>query len=155
MLKLGDLAPDFSLSSADGFKRSLADYRGGYLVLYFYPRDNTGGCTTEAIDFTAALPEFAALGARVVGISPDTVERHQSFRAKHGLAVELLADPEHAVIERYGAWQAKTLYGKTSLGVMRSTYLVDPEGVIVRVWPRVKVAGHAAEVLDELRARRG
>ena len=153
MLTLGDKAPDFELAAIGERQVALADFKGSYLVLYFYPRDNTSGCTTEALDFTAALPEFKACGAQVVGISPDTVAKHADFSRKHGLQVELLADPEHRVIESYGAWQTKTLYGKTSMGVVRSTFLIDPTGVIVRAWPKVKVGGHVAEVLAALRAQ--
>ena len=153
MLTAGDKAPDFELTASGGRLVRLGDFRGSFVVLYFYPRDNTAGCTTEALDFTVALPEFKACGAQVLGVSPDTVAKHEGFSRKHGLQVELLADSEHRVIESYGAWQAKTLYGKTSMGVVRSTFLIDPDGLVVKIWPKVKVSGHVADVLADLRSR--
>lgn len=155
MPDVGDKAPAFRLKDQAGATRTLASFAGRWLVLYFYPRDDTPGCTREACDFTSAAPAFAALDADVVGVSPDDVERHAKFAAKHGLAVTLLSDPGHRTLEAYGAFGEKTLYGKRSVGVIRSTVLVDPKGRIAHRWPRVKVDGHAEAVrarLAELRA---
>lgn len=153
-LKVGDPAPEFTLPDQDGEQRSLSDYRGGWLVLYFYPKDDTPGCTVEAQEFTALHDAFEEAGAVVLGVSPDPVERHARFRDKYGLRVRLLADPDHRVMEAYGAWGEKTLYGRKSVGVIRSTVLVDPEGRIAAHWPRVRAKGHAKAVLDELKSLR-
>jgi thioredoxin-dependent peroxiredoxin len=129
---------------------------GKWVVLYFYPKDFTSGCTTEACEFSAALPFFKKLGATVIGVSPDTEERHQKFAEKHGLEITLLADPDREVLGRYGAWGKKNMYGRVVEGVLRSTVLIDPAGKIAHHWPKVKAAGHAEEVrkkLEELRGR--
>lgn len=151
MLTVGDSAPDFTLSDQDGTPVALSDYRGQWVVLYFYPRDNTSGCTREAIDFTEYLEEYKKLNARVFGISPDSVQSHQKFIKKHNLKVALLADPEHGVLKKYGVWQEKSMYGRKYFGVVRSTYLIDPEGKIAKVWQKVKVTGHADDVMCEIR----
>jgi thioredoxin-dependent peroxiredoxin len=145
----GAEAPDFELESADGPVR-LSDFAGRTLVLYFYPKDDTPGCTNEAKDFSA-LDDFAKAGATVVGVSKDSVKRHQNFAAKYGLAVRLASDPEGDVIGRYGSWVEKTLYGRQYMGIDRSTFLIR-DGVIRRVWRKVKVPGHAQQVLDAVRA---
>ncbi|GKT10638.1 EVE domain-containing protein [Desulforhabdus sp. TSK] len=154
LLKNGDPAPDFSLASSEGKDVRLSDYRGKYVVLYFYPKDNTSGCTTEALEFTELQPELERLQTVVLGVSKDSVESHQKFVEKQGLKILLLSDPDKKVLESYGAWQLKKMYGKESWGVVRSTFLVGPDGRIVQSWPKVaKAAGHAAKVLEELKAR--
>lgn len=153
MVKVGDAAPDFAMVADNGETVTLASLRGTRVVLYFYPKDDTPGCTVEAQDFTAALPQFHALRAEVFGVSRDTTKRHQSFCKKHGLTVRLLTDGEDAAVHKaYGAWGEKKLYGKVSEGCIRSTFLIDEEGVVRAVWSPVKVLGHAAAVLDSLRA---
>ena len=146
----GAQAPDFELESADGPVR-LSDFAQRTLVLYFYPKDDTPGCTTEAKDFSALADDFAKAGATVVGVSKDSVKRHQNFAAKYGLAVRLASDPEGQVIERYGSWVEKSLYGRQYMGIDRSTFLIQ-DGVIRRIWRKVKVANHAQQVLDAAKA---
>ena len=150
MLQVGKRAPAFTLPNADGKKVSLKDYAGKTVVLYFYPRDNTPGCTLEAQDFQKALPEFKKRKAVVLGVSPDGESSHCKFRDKFDLAFDLLSDPEHGVLEKYGAWGEKTLYGKKSLGVIRSTVIIDPSGNVQKVFPKVKVNGHVDAVLEAL-----
>ena len=150
-LKPGDAAPDFSLHDQHGQMRHLRDFRGRWLVLYAYPRDLTPGCSVEAVDFTALHGEFARLNAEVLGLSPDTVKKHQSFCEKKDLVHTLLADPEHQTIAAYGAWQLKKFMGKESMGVVRSTWLIDAEGSVRQVWSPVSVKGHASEVLEALK----
>ena len=145
----------FSLPDQNGILRSLGDYAGQWLVLYFYPKDNTSACTLEARDFTSLAGDFAAEGAVIVGISPDSVKSHSGFAAKQNLSLTLLSDPEHALLEAAGVWQKKKLYGKEHMGVVRGTALVDPQGVTRAVWSKVKAAGHAEEVLTKLRELRG
>jgi len=148
-------APDFCLPSDEGREVCLRDFRGRWVVLYFYPKDNTSGCTREALDFTSRLNDFLSLGAVVIGVSPDPVESHRRFREKHGLRVILLSDVERRVLEKYGVLGIKKRFGKEYLGVIRSTFLIDPEGRIRRVWRNVRVAGHVDEVLEELRRLQG
>lgn len=150
-LEIGEPAPDFTLAGDDG-EISLAALRGRKLVLYFYPRDDTPGCTTESIAFSALADEFAAVGALVIGVSKDSVASHAKFRAKHGLTVRLASDPDNAVIDAYGAWREKSMYGKKYMGIERSTVLIDAEGRVARLWPKVKIAGHAEEVLAAAKA---
>ncbi len=151
-MQIGDTFPDFDLPRDGGGRLSLADFKGRKLVVYLYPKDNTPGCTTEAIDFTAALPEFEAAGANVVGVSKDSVRKHDNFVAKHNLGIPLLADEDGALIEALGAWVEKKNYGRTYMGIERSTFLVDGEGVIRQIWRKVRVKGHVAEVLEAVRA---
>jgi peroxiredoxin Q/BCP len=146
----GDKAPDFELQTADGPVR-LADFQGKTLVLYFYPKDDTSGCTREAQDFTTLAPEFAKAGVTVVGVSKDSVEKHKKFAAKYDLGLPLGSDPEGAVIERYGSWVEKTLYGRKYMGIDRSTFLIK-HGVVKRIWRKVKVPGHAEAVLQAAKA---
>ena len=146
----GDKAPAFSLPDQDGAAVSLSDYAGRKVVVYFYPADDTPGCTKEACQFNDLLADFEALGVDVVGISPDGDESHRRFRTKYGLGVRLASDPEHLVMKRYGAWGEKTLYGRVSTGVIRSTFLVDAEGRVERIWRHVRADGHAAKVLAVL-----
>jgi len=150
MLKVGDRAPDFDLPTDTG-RVSLAGLKGRTVVLFFYPKDDTPGCTTEAVGFSRAKAEFEAVGATLVGVSKDTVKKHGKFREKHGLTVELGSDAENDVIERYGAWVEKTLYGRQYMGIDRSTWLIDGEGVIRRIWRKVRVPGHVEEVLAAAR----
>jgi peroxiredoxin Q/BCP len=145
-------APDFTLSAADGSTVRLADLRGAPVVVYFYPKDDTSGCTREARDFSALSGEFAETGARVIGISPDSVSSHQRFRDKYGLSVTLASDADKTAATAYGVWVEKSMYGRKYMGVERSTFLVDRKGRIARVWRKVKVPGHAAEVLAAVRA---
>ena len=147
----GSPAPDFSLADADGRVHSLADYSGRWLVLYFYPKDSTSGCTTEAVEFSGLLPRFLALGADIVGVSRDKPASHRKFIDKHELTVTLLCDPELATLTAYGAWREKKVCGKDCVGTVRSTFLIDPKGVVRGIWPQVgKAAGHAEMVLTAL-----
>ncbi|EPR41430.1 alkyl hydroperoxide reductase/ Thiol specific antioxidant/ Mal allergen [Desulfovibrio sp. X2] len=151
----GDLAPAFSLPASDGRLLGPKDFTGKWLVVYFYPKDSTSGCTTEAVEFSALVPEFEKLGASVVGVSRDSLGSHAKFIAKQQLTIPLLSDVGKLAIESYGAWREKTLYGKVSLGVVRSTFLIGPDGRVARAWPKVaKAAGHAQEVLEALRELR-
>jgi peroxiredoxin Q/BCP len=146
----GAKAPEIVLNNADGKKVKLSDFKGKQVVLYFYPRDNTPGCTLEGRDFSALLPQFKKKNAVVIGVSPDSEKSHCGFIKKHGLTVELLSDPEHAVLEKYGVWQEKSLYGKKHMGVVRTTFLIDANGIIKKIWNKVKVNNHAQEVLESL-----
>lgn len=148
ILKPGTPAPGFTLNSARSEPVSLSDFAGQWVVLYFYPKDNTGGCTKEAQEFSALLEEFKKQNAVVIGISPDSEASHAKFIEKHGLTVELLSDPDKVVCNLYGVWQKKKMAGKEYMGVVRTTFLIDPEGTIVRVWEKVRVNGHAGEVLN-------
>lgn len=150
-LKPGDKAPDFDLPGAEG-PVSLAALKGKTVVVYFYPKDDTSGCTAEAQSFTAAASDFANAGVQVVGISKDSVASHQKFKAKYGLAPLYASAKDDDVVERYGAWIEKSMYGRKYMGIDRSTYLIDAKGVVRRVWRKVRVPGHVAEVLAEARA---
>ena len=150
MLELGTVAPDFELPDQDGVTHRLSDYRGRKVVLYFYPRDNTAGCTKQACGFAERYPQFAEKGAVVLGVSKDSVASHKRFQQKYGLPFTLLADPEHGVIEAYGAWQEKKNYGKVSMGTVRSTYLIDEEGIVRRAVTKVKAADDPQTELDAL-----
>jgi thioredoxin-dependent peroxiredoxin len=154
MISAGAAAPSFSLSDQKGLQHSLAAYSGKYVVLYFYPKDDTPGCTTEACDFRDQHSLLETEGAVVLGVSPDSVESHQRFAGKFGLPFALLADADHQVAEAYGAWGEKNMYGKKYFGIVRSTFLVAPDGTVAQVWPKVKVEGHVDEVLAALRAHR-
>ena len=150
MLKVGDSATNFCLADETGNEHCLENFKGKWVVLYFYPKDNTSGCTLEAIDFTSALTDFDKLNTTVIGVSPDSTKSHQNFIEKHNLKVKLLSDPEHKTLEEYGAWQKKKLYGREFMGVVRSTYLINPQGKIEYVWPKVKVKGHVDVVKEKL-----
>ena len=150
--EVGDPAPDFALPTEGGSHARLADYKGRAVVLYFYPKDDTSGCTAEAIAFSGLKAKFDAAGAAVVGVSPDSAASHARFKKKHDLAVELAADPERAAIEAYGVWKEKSMYGRKYFGVERSTFLIDREGRIAKIWRKVKVPGHAEEVLAAAKA---
>ena len=149
-IEIGKKAPAFSLKNQDGKTVKLADCKGRWLVLYFYPRDDTPGCTVEACDFSAGLAAFEGLDATVLGCSPDSPETHAKFIKKRGLTIGLLSDPDHTTLEKYGAWGEKSLYGKKSMGVLRSTVLIDPTGKIAFHWAKVKAAGHADAVRAKL-----
>ncbi|MGE0607973.1 MAG: thioredoxin-dependent thiol peroxidase [Pirellulales bacterium] len=150
-VEVGQKAPDFHLTADDGQKIKLKDLRGSPVVLYFYPKDDTPGCTREACAFRDRHKELKKLGAKVLGVSPDDVESHVKFRDKFELNFPLLADTGHAIAEKYGAWREKNMYGKKSMGIQRSTFLIDAEGVIRKVWARVSVDGHDEKVLEALR----
>ena len=152
MPEISQPAPDFTLPVTGGGEISISDLRGKAVVLYFYPRDDTPGCTKEAVGFSEHLEAFADAGAVVFGVSRDTMAKHDRFAAKHTLTVPLLADIDGAVTEAYGVWVEKNMYGKKSMGIERATYLIDASGNIARIWRKVKVAGHVEEVLDAVRA---
>ncbi len=140
-------APEFTLRTDADEEVSLEDFRGRKVVLYFYPKDDTPGCTKEACAFRDAHDEYEARGVTVLGVSPDTVASHRKFRSKYDLPFTLLADPDHEVAERYGVWKEKSMYGRTYMGVDRTTFLIDEEGRIAKVFPKVRPEGHAAEIL--------
>lgn len=150
MLHVGDSAPDFLLSSNDGTTFRLSDQRGKKIVLYFYPKDNTPGCTKEACSFQENLTKLRKKNVVLVGVSTDTLRSHSSFAQKYGLSFPLLSDEKKEVVKRYGVWKKKSLYGKTYYGIERTTFIINEEGVIVRIFPKVKVDGHVDEVLAEL-----
>jgi peroxiredoxin Q/BCP len=150
MLQVDQHFPDFALPDQNGETRRLADYAGRWLVIYCYPKDNTSGCSLEAQDFTCAAGKFEAKGAAVVGVSPDSVKSHASFTAKKDLGITLLSDTEHALLEATGVWQLKKMCGREYMGVVRSTFLVDPQGVVRASWTKVKVPGHVDDVLAKL-----
>ena len=151
----GGNAPTFTLKDQNGESVSLSDFKGSWVVLYFYPKDDTPGCTVEACEFTDWLSEFEGLNAVVLGCSPDPAEKHRKFIAKHDLGVRLLSDPDHEVMGAYGAWGEKTMYGRVSLGVIRSTVLIDPDGRVAHHWKKVKAKGHAEKVREKLSALQG
>jgi len=150
-LKIGDKAPDFSLPANGDKTVNLADFTGRQLVIYFYPKDNTPGCTTEAIDFTAALKDFDKVNTDIVGVSADSVKKHENFIAKHNLGITLLADEEQKMLNDYGVWVEKNMYGRKFMGIERATYLIDSEGEILQIWRKVKVKGHVDAVLEAAR----
>ncbi len=154
-IESGTKAPAFSLPDQSGATVKLSDYAGQWLVLYFYPKDDTPGCTTEACDFTDGLKSFEKLGATVLGVSRDSQESHQKFIAKYDLKVRLLSDPDHKVMDKYGAYGTKNMYGKEVEGVIRSTFLIDPQGKIAYAWRSVKAAGHAEKVREKLQQLAG
>lgn len=146
-LQEGQKAPEFHLPRDGGGDLSLSQMGGKAVVLYFYPKDNTQGCTAEAIDFSRLKPEFEKAGAMVVGVSPDSVKSHDKFKAKHELAIDLVSDEKLDMLNAYGVWVEKSMYGKKYMGVERTTFLIDADGVIRHIWRKVKVDGHAEEVL--------
>jgi peroxiredoxin Q/BCP len=150
MMEAGDQAPDFALETDGSGTFRLSDQKGRPVVVYFYPKDDTSGCTKEAIAFSQMVDSFGALNAAVIGISPDSAASHDKFKAKHGLAVQLGADTEKRVAEAYGVWVEKSMYGRKYMGVERSTFLIDGDGKIARAWRKVKVPGHAEAVLAAL-----
>ncbi len=152
LLTVGQPAPAFTLPRDGGGEVSLSDFSSQKVVVYFYPKDDTPGCTKEAISFTEAAEEFSALGVTVLGISKDTVAKHEKFRDKHALSVILLSDAESDTCEKFGVWVEKNMYGKTYMGIERATFLIDENGNVAHSWRKVKVPGHVAEVLQTIRA---
>ncbi|OUL20152.1 thioredoxin-dependent thiol peroxidase [Nostoc sp. 106C] len=150
ILQVGQLAPDFSVPDQHESPVSLGDFSGQWVILYFYPKDDTPGCTTEAKDFTELNQDFSSLGAKILGVSLDSGKSHCKFISKHNLTITLLSDPEHELAETYGIWQLKKFMGKEYMGVVRSTFLIDPEGKIAYTWSNVKVKDHAQQVLTKL-----
>ena len=149
---MGGEAPDFDLPGDGGRRIRLSAHRGKNVVLFFYPKDDTSGCTAEAVDFTALKPEFDKLGVFLIGVSPDSVKKHDKFKVKHGLDVALASDEDKEVVGAYGVWVEKSMYGRKYMGVERTTLLIGKDGRVLRVWEKVKVPGHAQEVLDAARA---
>jgi thioredoxin-dependent peroxiredoxin len=145
-LAIGTSAPEFTAPDKTGTNISLQDFKGQWLVLYFYPP----GCTTEAIDFTTKIADFAALNAKIIGMSPDSIATHEKFITKHNLGITLLSDPEHQIAEQYGVWQLKKFMGKEYMGIVRSTFLIDRTGKIAQIWSNVRVKNHADKVLSKL-----
>lgn len=150
VFEIGETAPAFTLPNQVGKEIKLSDYKNRWVVLYFYPKDDTPGCTTEACEFTDNIWSFAKLGTDVLGVSPDSPEKHRAFIAKYKLQVTLLSDPDHTVMEKYGAWGVKKMYGRDVVGVIRSTCIIDAKGKIAHIWTAVKAAGHAEKVKDKL-----
>lgn len=151
-LAIGSTAPDFTLPRDGGGTISLSQFSGKPVVVYFYPKDDTSGCTAEAIAFTGLADQFAAAGATVIGISPDSAAKHDKFVKKHGLTVALAADEEQVAANAYGVWKEKSMYGKKYMGIERSTFLIGADGTIARIWEKVKVPGHAEEVLEAVKS---
>ncbi|MGA7326025.1 MAG: thioredoxin-dependent thiol peroxidase [Rhodomicrobium sp.] len=151
MINEGDTAPDFVLPDAEGKIVKLSSFKGRYKIVYFYPKDDTSGCTKEAQSFTELKPEFDKLNTEIMGISPDQVKSHAKFRDKYGLQVTLLADENKEAINAYGVWAEKKMYGKSYMGVERSTFLIGPDGKVLKAWRGVKVPGHTEEVLEVLK----
>jgi len=151
MVKVGKKAPDFTLLNQDGKKVKLSQFSGQNVVLYFYPKDNTSGCTIEACNFRDTFSELSNLGAVVIGISPDTAESHKKFAEKYNLPFNLLADPEKKVLEKYGVWKEKSMYGKKYMGVERTTFIIDKNGKVRKIFEKVKVPNHHNEVLEYLK----
>ena len=149
-LKIGEKAPDFTLQDKDGKEIKLSDFLGKKVILYFYPKDNTPGCTQEALDFRDNFDEIKLKNAVVLGISKDSVKSHEGFASKHSLNFTILSNPETNVIDTYGAWQEKTMCGRTSMGTVRTTYVIDEKGIVQNVYKVSKVAGHVAKVIEEL-----
>lgn len=150
-LSKGDAAPNFTLPGNGGEDISLTQFKGKNVVLYFYPKDDTPGCTTEAKDFTALSADFAAENTVIIGMSKDTAAKHDKFIAKYDLSVLLASDEDGAVLEDYGVWVEKKMYGRTYMGIQRATFLIDKDGTIQEIWPKVKVKGHAEEVLNKVK----
>ncbi len=155
MIEVGEIAPDFCLPNQDETEICLRDLRGKWVVLYFYPKDNTPGCTKEAIDFSEHLPNFNELDAVILGVSPDSPKKHRNFIEKKNLKITLLSDENKEVLEKYGVWQLKKMCGREYMGVVRTTYLIDPEGKVAARWDKVKVKGHAQKVEEKLKELKG
>ena len=150
-VKAGDRAPAFTLPDDRGQPVSLSDFKGKRVVLYFYPKDDTSGCTKEACDFRDAFPRFGKIDAEVIGVSPDSVESHRKFKKKYELPFKLLADEGHKLADRFGVWKEKSMYGRKFMGIERTTVLIDPNGRVARIFPKVRVPGHVEEVESALR----
>lgn len=152
MIEVGQAAPDFTLPRDGEGEVTLSGLQGQHVVLYFYPKDDTSGCTKEACEFKDALPDFLNLGTEIIGVSPDSVKKHDKFKAKYDLPFTLLSDEEKAVVSAYGIWVEKSMYGRKYMGVERSTFLIGPDGIVKAAWRKVKVPGHVAAVLETLKA---
>jgi peroxiredoxin Q/BCP len=150
MIQIGDQAPDFCLEDPERGEICLKDLVGKWVVLYFYPKDNTKGCTLEALEFTAAEDDYKAKNTVIIGVSADSLKSHKRFREKHNLSITLLSDTDKEALQAYGAWQLKKMYGREYMGIVRSTFLIDPEGKIAYIWPKVRVANHVDVVLEKL-----
>lgn len=150
MLEIGTKAPDFSLPDQDGVMHTLSEYKGQKVILYFYPKDNTKGCTTQACNFAELYPQIQEKGAIVLGVSKDSIKSHKNFKEKYHLPFTLLSDPEVKVIDAYGVWQEKRMYGRTYMGIVRSTYLIDKEGIIVKAFEKVKAKDNPEQMLEVL-----
>ena len=148
-LQKGDVAPDFNLPRDSGKTQTLSELRGHPVVLYFYPKDDTSGCTLEAHDFTELRPEFDKIGVTIIGMSPDKPEKHDKFKTKHDLQLILVSDEEKTTLQKYGVWVEKSMYGRKYMGVERTTFLIDKNGKIAEIWRKVKVPGHAKTVLEK------
>lgn len=155
MISIGDKAPEFTTETDSGGTVALRDNAGKYVVLYFYPKDNTSGCTAEACDFRDSMSALTELGAVVIGVSPDSPSSHDKFKAKHDLNFALAADADHSIAEAYGAWGEKSMYGKKYFGIVRSTFIIAPDGTIAAEWRKVSVKGHVSDVLKKLGELRG
>jgi len=151
MIKINELAVDFCLKNQNNENVCLKDFMGKWVILYFYPKDNTPGCSLEAKSFSDYIDEFKQLNARIIGISPDSTDSHKKFEKKHNLTFNLLSDPNHDVLKSYDVWKPKKLYGREFMGVIRSTFLIDPKGRIVYIWPKVKVMGHTQSVMNKIK----
>ncbi|MCX8105578.1 MAG: thioredoxin-dependent thiol peroxidase [Ignavibacterium album] len=151
MVEEGKKAPDFTLPDQNGNKVKLSDLKGKYVVLYFYPKDDTSGCTKEACNFRDAFPKFQNIDAVILGVSPDSIASHKKFAEKYKLPFQLLADEDKKVVEKYGVWKEKSMYGKKYMGVERTTFIIDPDGKIKKIFPKVKVDNHHQEVLEALK----
>lgn len=150
MIKINKKAPDFCLKNQNAEDVCLKDYKGRWTVVYFYPKDNTPGCTLEAKNFSQHAKDFEQKNVSIIGISPDSSTSHKKFEDKHDLSITLLSDPDHKTLEKYGVWKPKKLYGREFMGVVRSTFLIDPDGKIAHIWGKVKVAGHIEDVMNKL-----
>ena len=155
MVQKGKTAPKFCLPDENGENTCLKDQAGSWVVLYFYPKDNTPGCTIEAKDFSCATEDFQELKTTIIGVSPDSQKSHTNFISKQDLKVKLLSDEDHSTLEKYGAWQLKKMYGREYYGVVRSTFLIDPKGKIAHIWPKVNVKGHVDEVKKKIEELQG
>ncbi|MEJ2372196.1 MAG: thioredoxin-dependent thiol peroxidase [Sulfurimonas sp.] len=151
MLEVGQKAPEFCLPNQDDVEICLRDLKGKWVVLYFYPKDSTPGCTTEACEFTDAMPEFGNMDAIILGVSADSTKRHRNFIEKKELTITLLSDESTDMIQEYGVWQLKKNYGKEYMGIVRSTFIIDPKGVVQAVWDKVRVKGHVEAVKEKLK----
>ena len=151
MIKINELAVDFCLKNQNNENVCLKDFMGKWVILYFYPKDNTPGCSLEAKSFSDYIDEFKQLNARIIGISPDSKDSHKKFEKKQNLTFNLLSDPNHDVLKSYDVWKPKKLYGREFMGVIRSTFLIDPKGRIVYIWPKVKVMGHTQSVMNKIK----
>ncbi len=154
-MQIGTKAPEFCLKNQDGNEVCLRDFKGKWVVIYFYPKDDTPGCTTEACEFTVEFPNFLEMDAVVLGVSADSVEKHKKFASKHNLGITLLSDPDHKVIEAYGAWREKNMCGKKYMGIVRSTVLINPQGEVAYYWDNVKAKGHAEKVKEQVAKLKG